>query len=630
MRPYVYQLDIENLIDYFEIGFTHLETGTDISFALYPGSPPLDRERIVDILKQVTIVSFNGNHYDLPMLTLALHGATQEQLLEANHTIIKGGVKSWDFYKLYGIAVPDYVDHVDLYEVAPGVRISLKAYMGRLHAPTIQDMPVDYDIPVTPEQHAELLYYRRNDTHGTGLLRDALRERIELREKLSAQYNVDVRSKSDAQIAEAVIVAKLGFRPDKRYVPHGFEFNYTAPAYMQFVDPVLRDMLIALQRVPFVVTDKDEAYELFGSDEGIKTGVQLPAFLKGKDIRIGQGVYRMGIGGLHSQESSQHFIAKDGEFRLRDIDVKSYYPSLILSMGMVPSQCGPAFLDIYRSIYNERLDAKKQYDLLGDAEAKTIADGFKIVLNGTFGKLFNKYSAFYAPEFGIATTITGQLALLMLIERMELSGIRVISANTDGIVLKIPHARDWIADQVVRWWEQRTGMEMEASHYRAIYARDVNNYLAITTDGKAKRNGIFRPSGLLSGPQGKHPDEDICADAVVAYLKDGVPLDVTIKSCRDIRKFVTVRNVKGGGVYRPSHSPDRFPERRPEYLGKVARWYKSTGTGGSSIRYASNGNKVADSDNCTPAMTLPTEFPANVDYEHYFAVAARMLKDVGL
>jgi hypothetical protein len=629
MRPYVYQLDIENLIDYFEIGFTHLESGTDISFKLHPGSPPLDRERIIDILKQVTIVTFNGSHYDLPMLTLALYGATQQQLLEANYTIIKGGVKSWDFYKLYGIVVPDYIDHIDLYEVAPGVRISLKAYMGRLHAPTIQDMPVDYDKPVTLDEHAELLHYRRNDTHGTGLLRDALRERIELREKLSEQYNVDVRSKSDAQIAEAVIVAKLGFRPDKRYISHGFQFHYDPPDYIKFggfISKHMVDLIDSLMMVPFTVTDREEAYEIYGLED-VRTGVQIPDFLRGRDIRIGRGVYRMGIGGLHSQESSQHFIAKPGDFSLRDIDVKSYYPSLILGMGMVPAQCGQQFLTIYRTIYEERLAAKARYEATGDAEAKTIADGFKIVLNGTFGKLFNKYSAFYAPEFGIATTITGQLALLMLIERMELSGIRVISANTDGIVLKIPHGYDVIADQIVRWWELRTGMEMEASHYSAIYARDVNNYLAITLDGKVKRNGIFRPSGLLSGPQGKHPDEDICADAVVAFLKDGKPLDVTVRTCRDIRKFVTVRNVKGGGVY-VRHTSQPTPDDA-QYLGKVARWYKSTAFG-SVIRYQSNGNKVADSDNVTPAMTLPTEFPSDVDYDHYIAVAANMLKSVGL
>jgi DNA polymerase elongation subunit (family B) len=637
MRAYRYMMDIENLVDFFEIKFRHPESKTIIAgFAMYPGSPPLDRERLVELLKQVTIFTFNGNNYDLPILVLALYGATHEMLKAAGDKIITQGLKPWDFYTQYGLEVPDFIDHVDLYEVAPGVRIGLKAYMGRMHAPTIQDLPTDPMAHVPAEQREEISVYCDNDLFGTEMLADALRERVELRERLSQQYEVDLRSKSDAQIAEAVIKAKLGFRPDRRYVQHGYTFRYEPPAYIGYVTAPLRELLDVVRSSDFVVTDREEALEYYGLED-VRTGVQIPASLKGRDIRIGSGLYRIGIGGLHSQESSQHFIATPGVHSIRDVDVKSYYPSLILGMGMYPQQLGPGFLDIYRGIYRERLHSKSEAERLEKlglhadaAEHKTIADGFKIVLNGTFGKLFSKYSIFYAPEFGIATTITGQLSLLMLIEMMELSGIRVISANTDGIVLLIPHGYDAMADQVVAWWEQRTGMEMEASHYAAIYSRDVNNYLAITTSGKVKRNGIFRPSGLLSGPQGKHPDEDICADAVVAFLKDRTPLDVTIRTCRDIRKFVTVRNVKGGGVYHRSHFLEqRFPDTRPEYLGKVVRWYKSHARG-SSIRYASNGNKVADSDSVTPAMTLPTEFPADVDYEHYIAVSKQMLKAVGL
>ena len=39
----------------------------------------------------------------------------------------------------------------------------------------------------------------------------------------------------------------------------------------------------------------------------------------------------------------------------------------------------------------------------------------KIQINGSFGKLGSKYSLLYAPDLLLQTTITGQLALLMLI-----------------------------------------------------------------------------------------------------------------------------------------------------------------------------------------------------------------------
>src|SRR5690606_6209749 len=224
-----------------------------------------------------------------------------------------------------------------------------------------------------------------------------------------------------------------------------------------------------------------------------------------------------------------------------------------------------AFSIIYRTIYDRRLHAKaesdrigKLYNYMGAQELKdesdtlkTESDGLKIVLNGTFGKLFSKYSILYAPELGIRTTITGQLALLMLIEMMECSGIRVVSANTDGIVLLIPKGMGDIAKQIVKWWEQRTGLEMESTRYSSIHQRDVNNYIAIGADGKVKRKGVFGPGGVLSGPQGKSPNMDIWADAVVAWLTDGIALEHSIPLCQDIRKFIVVRGVTGGGTYKP-------------------------------------------------------------------------------
>lgn len=278
-------------------------------------------------------------------------------------------------------------------------------------------------------------------------------------------------------------------------------------------------------------------------------------------------------------------------------------------------------MDELASLRNELVALQRE-----QSEQQTISDGYKITLNGTFGKLFSKWSILYAPELGIRVTITGQLALLMLIEVMELSGIRVVSANTDGIVLLIPHGMEWIAQQNVAWWERQTGLQMEYSHYAAVFQRDVNNYIALPADpdGKVKRKGVFAPGGLLSGPQGKHPDKDICADAVVAYLKDGTPLDVTIRGCTDIRKFVQVRQCTKGAV----DLPYGVAINDGKYLGKAIRWYYSGRAG--YIGAKGTGDKVAGSEGATPIMDLPTQLPADINYQHYVNVAAEMLKDLGV
>lgn len=629
-RP-LYELDLECYPDYFLAKFYDERTCQFYSYGMWAGQP-LDIPAIVNLLAMVTVVTFNGTKYDIPMLALALHGATNVQLKEANDDIIVRKLQPWKFCKKWCIDIPTYIDNVDVMEVAPGVRIGLKMYMARAHAPTIQDLPYDPDTTLDGGGRFVISEYCGNDLLGTGILRHEIWERIQLRYAIGERYGIDVRSKSDAQVAEAVFKAQLEFYPQKRYVQHGHRFNYVPPAFIAFVTPLMRDLLNVVKSATFAVEDKDEALMMYGDTTGVQTGVRIPSILKGRDIVIGSATYRIGIGGLHSQEQSQSYWTVPGVQTLRDIDVKSYYPSLILLMGMFPEQIGDAFLIIYRAIYDRRLLSKSEasrianlWECMGGSELKeeadrlrTEADGLKIVLNGVFGKLFSKWSIFYAPEQGIAVTITGQLALLMLIEMMEHSGIRVVSANTDGIVLLIPAGMEVIADQVVKWWEQRTGLEMEANEYRSIHQRDVNNYIAIDTKGKAKRKGVFNQGGVLSGPQGKGPNMDICADAMVAWLKDGTPIVDTIRTCTDIRKFIVVRGVTGGGTCKPSGV----------YLGKAVRWYY--GLDRSAYIADTKGGRVAGSLGAVPVMKLPATFPTDIDYAKYIAEAMEMVADVGI
>lgn len=623
------ELDIENLVGFFSAQFRNRTTGQTYKFVRHFGSDPalFDLHALVNLLATHTIVTFNGNNYDLPILVLALYGADNATLKEAGDAIIVKQLKPWEFYKRYGVEVPSYIDHIDLIEVAAGIRIGLKMYAGRMHYPTMEDLPVDPMTPVAPPLYPKIISYCDNDLGVTGQMRAELSERLKLREAMSAKYGVDLRSKSDAQIAEAVIRARIlegtGQRwIDKRVIPHGYSFKYEPPASVAFATPQMRELLDMIRTLDFVVSDKEEAHSI-GMEEVTRTGVIIPDALKGRDIVIGKGRYRVGIGGLHSQESSVSHIAEPGRVLIKDIDVKSYYPSMILAMNMYPEQLGPRFIDIYREIYHTRLDAKARGAQTGDVELITTAEGLKIVLNGTFGKLFSKYSILYAPEFGIRTTLTGQLMLLMLIELMEMSGIEVVSANTDGIVLKIPAHLEWVAKSNVAWWERVTGMEMEESNYRALHSRDVNNYVAITTEGKAKRKGVFGESGMNKN---KHPDKDICAEAVVAFLKDGTPIERTVQDCFDIRKFVQVRNVKGGGIY---IDPVRINEP-DHYLGRAVRWYYATGCEDCYIIDKGSRNTVAGTKGCKPAMALPDSFPNDVHREHYINVAFEMLADLGM
>ena len=515
----------------------------------------LDRAALYYYLSTYEIITFNGQHYDEPMITYAMHGATCEQLKIASDLIIQGGLKSWEFYEHFQIERLPYLDHVDLKEVAIGVNVSLKTYGGRLGSRRLQDLPIEPDATLTAEQMRLIDHpYCTNDLLTTYDLYKTCLAALDLRVSMSGEYGVDLRSKSDAQIAESIIKAKLGFKPERVTWAHGTPFKYVPPAFISFPENDLymcgllniirtatfktsdldqvetftkqrarklgkgenapKELLITLRKIKYVAHSAEALAEIlryaggvFDDDddentledikgEKVKTGIIMPQEIKDLRITINQTTYKLGIGGLHSTESSVTYRTCE-QYTINDDDVASYYPSLILICGMYPKQLGQGFLSIYREIYNGRLKAKnlageikkqiKACEKLGhsitDLQAQLItaqveSDAKKIVLNGTFGKLGSKYSIMFAPDLLLAVTLTGQLALLMLIRMLENNGVRVVSANTDGIVTLCPNGCEFMKSEIIKYWESITGFQMENTTYRSLHIMNVNNYIA--------------------------------------------------------------------------------------------------------------------------------------------------------
>lgn len=240
----------------------------------------------------------------------------------------------------------------------------------------------------------------------------------------------------------------------------------------------------------------------------------------------------------------------------------------------------------------------------------TNSNSLKICINGSFGKLGSKYSALYSPDLMMAVTLTGQLSLLMLIEALELKGISVVSANTDGFVSLMDKSEYKVYDETCKQWESTTGFELEETQYKALYSRDVNSYLAVTVSDKPKGKGIFTVNPLT-----KNPQAPIITHAVTELLIHRTPIEETIRGCKDMALFLRVRSVTGGAVYKGT------------YLGRVVRWVHTTN--GDVITYKKNGNKVPLSDGSTPVMTLGN-MPSNIDYARYIEDAKGILDDLGV
>ncbi len=583
--------DIECYQNYFLVLFMNAMGGFR-AFEMHEGQR-LNVAGILGVLStpDVEFVTFNGNNYDMPMLAYALAGATNGQLKQLSDQIIVANLKPWAVYRQFGI--PEVtVNHVDLIDVAPGM-VGLKLYGGRLHSKRLQDLPYSPGAELTPSQMVEVKKYCGNDLHLTKNLHRNLHQQIELRRVMSGHYGLDLRSKSDAQIAEAVLKAEYtrltGYEPSKTTTTSR-TFRYTAPTNIGFTSELLLSAMNTICASDMVVMDTGH--------------VKMPKDIEKMALTIGGTTYKVGVGGLHSQETEITRKAGDG-YKLYDIDVVSYYPNLMLNMGMEVAALAPHFQSIYRKVLSERIEAKK-------AKNKTTADSLKIVLNSTFGKTSNKYSMLYNPEMMIRVTLSGQLYLLMLIESLEKRGIPVVSANTDGIVVMCADTREVELRRVVSCWEKHCHLETEWSEYLALHSRDVNSYVAIRTDGEVKLKGAFKLADIS-----KNPQNEICTEAVIAYLKDGTPVETTVHACTDIKKFVTVRTVNGGAL------------KDGKLVGKVVRWYYARGESGT-MHYATTGNTVPRSKGAMPLQELPDIIPSNVDYDWYINECNSLLMDVGV
>ncbi len=583
--------DSECFKNYFLCAFKHIPTG-HYFYCEETDDRELPREELLRVLYWFKLISFNGIWYDLPIIEAACKGAARSELKDLSDEIIIEDKR---------IPPRGRYNHVDLIEVAP-LDGSLKAYAARLHCRRMQDLPIDPHSELTPQNIDDVRDYCFNDCDNTELLlvepNYGLRQYIELRERLGERYNVDLRSKSDAQVAEAVINAELkmitGKFPKRPEFDSDFSFQYEAPAWVQFQTPMLREVLSVIEQTTF------------GLDGG--GSPRMPETIADLKVTIGKNVYKMGMGGLHSQEQSVAHISTD-EIDLIDRDVAGYYPRIILNNRYAPDHLGDVYLEAYgERIVEERLRLKALKDPL--------SDGLKIASNGIFGKQGNIYSTVYAPKLLIQTTMTGQLGLLLLIEAVELGGFTVISANTDGFVTKVPKKRydDFVA--ICQAWERQTGFETEETRYRALYSRDVNNYIAVKEDGSCKAKGAYSERGsALNSPLSKNPEALICTDAVQAFLSEGKSIEETIRDCRDVRRFVVVRNVRGGG------------HKDGWYLGKVVRWYYANDVTGI-IQYVGSGNKVSNSEGGKPLMELDG-FPDDVKYSTYVERAYSILEDIG-
>ena len=364
-----------------------------------------------------------------------------------------------------------------------------------------------------------------------------------------------------------------------------------------------------------------------------------------KNFVFGGLRYTVGVGGIHSKNDPEIIIPAEDEM-LIDIDVASLYPSMLIEYGFYPKHLGPEFLEVYSQIRSERIEAKHNGDKIKDST-------LKLALNGLSGNLQNEHNFCYSTFAAMQIRINGQLLLLMLAEKLVELGCRIVQANTDGLFVLLKKSIYDKVNNACREWEQLTKLTLEEDRFEAMYQYAINDYIAVKEgyadirdrflageqivqkkktgelyksteqiqDDYIKQKGMFITKVQL----GKGLTPKIIPEAVIKYFVDGIPVEDTIKGCKDIKKFLMAE--KTGKQWNV--------EYMKEDIQRTNRFYAST-NGGYLWKWKQVGNAEKQYQNMLAAsgVTLLNKFDdkpiedRKINYRYYLRECHKIIEDL--
>ena len=432
---------------------------------------------------------------------------------------------------------PEYREHeltlkqIDLFKINhydnKNRMVSLKRLEFEMDLENIEEMPIHHTKTNMTKEEVELtIDYCFNDVDATyefykvtlGETEHPLykgNNQIELRKDIEAEFGIPCMNYSDSKIGDEIIkkfyCQEKGIQykelPRKGYFRKNINLKNCIAKYVVFETPELSDFLKRIKKTTLGLQDDFK-----------------------EELHFHGNVYSFMKGGLHTENSPKVFEA-DEDYEIIDWDVSSYYPAIIINNGQFPAHLGKEFLRGYKQMFDKRLELKPLAKK--DKKIKGIVGALKLAVNSVYGKSSDMQSWIFDRQLTMFTTITGELSLMMLIEQYELNGIHVISANTDGVTIKIKKELIPLMHKLNEWWCNLTQYELERTDYSKIIFSTVNDYLAIKTDGEIKKKGDFLTDFELH----KNKSARVVPIALEQYFVHNIPVEHTIRNHKDLYDF---------------------------------------------------------------------------------------------
>lgn len=410
-----------------------------------------------------------------------------------------------------------------------------------------------WDRFMLPEYIPNMMHYNKNDVFIVCEIVRLNPEEIKSRYSVSSVYKVDVLNSSRSNMADTLFEKfysqRSGLPPEKwkgkRTERTGMNLGKLIFPCVEFKTPELKNLLEDIKKTTIYRVSKEEF---------------------NKEVKIGNTVYSLGTGGLHSQDVPMEIWStstyecgttisasptgeqeKANTFTLYHADVGSYYPSIMAEYEVAPAHMiKKIFAGLIRWMRDTRITVKHTIEEFVDGIPRDVlALVLKIVINSIYGKFGFEKGDLYDRRAVLEVTINGQLMLLMLCEQLELNGFKIISANTDGLMVKVYDKDKSKYECIVQWWQKVTRMKMDSDVVHCLIARDVNNYIAQfrTKKGlKLEYKGALNPLMYAVDLQ-KGYDMPIVAKAVSEYFLNNVPIMDTLRKATNILDFCKTQNV---------------------------------------------------------------------------------------
>lgn len=296
-------------------------------------------------------------------------------------------------------------------------------------------------------------------------------------------------------------------------------------------------------------------------------------------------------------------------------DLSSMYPNIAISNEVYPEHLTKKFCEIYKDVYEQRKSYPK-----GSAENAML----KLALNGVYGESNNKFSVFYDPKFTMIITINGQLSLCLLAEKLlEIKGLKIIQVNTDGVTVAVKKKDREQYFKICEEWQQQVKLQLEFAEYSKMIIRDVNNYIALYTDGKIKRKGAYQYEGL-----GWHQNQSalVIPMAAEAYMLHGTDIRDFVENHENKWDFMLRTKVPRSsklilvyenGTAKPLQNICRYyPCKRG---GKLVKIMPPLEEGGEPRRLG-----IDTAWNVTPCNNI-VDFKDDIDYNYYIEEARKLV-----